>query len=73
MPIIRKLVCTFNDSEGKSMNLSYNYMSNELAQAEVKALMTGIIANGSIFARTPVTATSAKVVNTSEEEIDISD
>ena len=73
MAVTRKLVCKFVDSDGETMTLSYNYVSSELTANDVKALMTGIVANGSIFAKTPVTAKSAEVVNTTTEEIDISD
>ena len=69
----RKLVCTFADSEGAEFNISYNYASNDLQSSRVKALMTGIIANGSIFERTPVSAKGAKTVVTSESDIDISE
>ena len=69
----RKLELTFVNSEGKNMTLSYGYISSELEDADVKSLMTGIISNGSIFANTPVTAKSAKVVTTTEEDVDISD
>lgn len=70
----RKLVCTFLDNEGNTMNLSYNYImeASELDDADVKALMNAIITNGSIFERTPTTAKSAKIVVTTEEEVDIS-
>ncbi|MBQ6774533.1 MAG: DUF2922 domain-containing protein [Synergistaceae bacterium] len=69
----KKLVLTFTDREGKNMSLSYSHVSAELEATDVKALMTGIITNGSIFASTPVTAKGAKVVTTSEDDIDISE
>lgn len=69
----RKLVCTFKDSDGAEFNMSFNYASSEMAANSVKALMNGIVANGSIFEKTPVSAKGAKVVVTSESDIDISE
>ena len=67
----RKLVCTFTDAEGSDINISFKYASEEIEDADVKALITGIVTNGSIYEKTPVSAKSAKVVITSEDDIDI--
>ena len=67
-----KLVMTFAGTNG-SVTMSYGNVKTNAATSHVKALVNGIIANGSIFANTPVSAKSAKVVITSENVVDISD
>ncbi len=67
-----KLVLGFETASGKSMTLSYNYAKQTATLANVKALMNGIIANGSIFANVPATSKSAKTVTTTENEYDLS-
>lgn len=67
-----KLVLGFETAEGKSMTLTYNHAKASATAAQVKALMNGIIANGSIFSTVPATAKSAKQVTTSENEYDLS-
>lgn len=67
-----KLVLGFQNASGTSMTLSYNHADSSATLANVKALMNGIIANGSIFANIPATAKSAKIVTTTESEYDLS-
>ncbi len=67
-----KLVLGFQNASGTSMTLSYNHAKASATTAQVKALMNGIIANGSIFANVPATAKSAKIVETTESEYDLS-
>ncbi len=67
-----KLVIGFETSTGKSMTLTYNHAKPGATAANVKALMNGIIANGSIFANVPALAKSAKIVTTTESEYDLS-
>ncbi len=67
-----KLVLAFANIEGNNVSMSYNYASDTAETADVKALVNGIIANGSIFSNVPVTAKSAKTVTTSEREYDLS-
>ena len=67
-----KLVLSFETSAGKSMTLIYNYAKPAASTANVKALMNGIIANGSIFVNVPATAKSAKEVTTTEDIYDLS-
>ncbi len=67
-----KLVLGFETAEGKSMKLTYNHANPSATTAQVKALLNGIITNGSIFAAVPVTAKSATQVTTSESEYDLS-
>ena len=67
-----KLVMTFADANGDDIIFSYGYVDDELPNSAVKALVNGIIANGSIFTRVPVTAKSAKIVSTTETVFDLS-
>ena len=67
-----KLELGFLDSNGRNVIFSYNHAKASATAAQVKALMNGIIANGSIFANVPATAKSAKIVTTTEAEYDLS-
>ncbi len=66
-----KLKMTFESATGATINQSYNYIDPEVEQASVKALMEGIIANGSIFANVPAAMKTAKIVVTDETLIDL--
>ena len=66
-----KLVLEFVGT-GSNVKCSYNYADPDTTPATVKALMTGMIANGSIFAVQPLEAKSAKLVTTTEEDYDLS-
>ncbi len=67
-----KLVLGFQNASGTNMTLSYSHAKASATAAQVKSLMNGIIANGSIFANVPATAKSAKIVTTTEAEYDLS-
>ena len=67
-----KLVMTFAGSTGAEHSMTYNYVDDETPSSAVKALVNGIIANGSIFANVPVTAKGAKIVTTTETVFDLS-
>ncbi len=67
-----KLVLGFETATGKTMTLTYNHADSSATTAHVKALMNGIITNGSIFATVPVTAKSATQITTAESEYDLS-
>ena len=60
----KKLVLTFADANGKEFILSYNYISDDVQQTYITALISAIIANGSIFANVPVSCKSAVVYST---------
>lgn len=61
-----KLVLVFNGSTGKETTITFNYADPEVEAADVRALVTGILANGSIFDTVPLSAVSAKLVQTTE-------
>ncbi len=72
MTTTTKLVLSFVDSNGDSVSFSYNYADPEVTAANVSALMSGIITNGSIFQKVPATAKGAKLVTTETTEIALS-
>lgn len=67
-----KIVLSFYNASGATVNLSYNYGDSEALASDVKTAMNTIIANGSIFRNVPVSIKSAKAVITSESEWDLS-
>ena len=67
-----KLSLNFAKSNGKSMNLSYSYARQDVSNANIKALMQGIVANGAIFENTPAAINSAKIITTETTDVDLS-
>ena len=67
-----KLVMTFANSNGTEHSIIYNYVDANTADVTVKALVNGIIANGSIFSNVPATAKSAAIVTTTQTAVDLS-
>lgn len=67
-----KLVLGFESNTGNTISITYNYASPSATATAVKALMNGIISNGSIFANVPAAMKSAKTVTTSENVYDLS-
>ena len=67
-----KLVLEFEGTSGE-VKFNYNYANPSASTANIKALVNGIITNGSIFENPPTKAVSAKIVTTTEDIIDITD
>ena len=67
-----KVVMTFAGTNG-NVTISYGYAKTTSIANSVKALVNGLITNGSIFANPPVSAKSAKIVITSETPYDLSE
>lgn len=65
-----KIVIDFAGTSG-DVKFSYNYADEDTTNAKAKALVNGLITNGSIFANPPVTVKSAKIVITNETEYDL--
>ena len=63
---VSKLVMEFATAYGETATLSYNYAKVNASEQSVRALASGIIANGSIFAKVPTATKSAKIVTTTE-------
>ena len=68
-----KLVITFVDADSANRDFAFNYAKSNATTANIKALAQGIITNGSIFENVPVSATTAKLVVTSETNIPVTD
>ena len=68
-----KLVMTFADANGEDLIFSYNYADKDTNKTSARQLVNGIITNGSIFSRVPVSAKSAKIVSTTEKLFDLSE
>ena len=68
-----KLVMTFAGADGANVTFSYGYAKSSATASNIKALVNGLITNGSIFANPPVTAKSAQVVITSENVVNLSE
>ena len=66
-----RLVLTFGTSDSTTTH-SFSYANADATAANVKALANGIIANGSIYAKIPLTAKSAKIVTTTETDYNLS-
>lgn len=67
-----KLVITCETAAGDK-NFSYNYSNPEVSSARVVALGNGLVTNASIFKHSPLVFKAAKVVTTTETDIDISE
>lgn len=72
MATTRELRLNFAKSNGNDMSLVYRYVKENVSKANVKSLMQGIVANGAIFENTPATIKSAKHVETTTTDIDLS-
>lgn len=65
-----KVVIQCATAEGTSVNYSYNYINPSAQDADIVALASGIVANGSIFEKVPVLLKTIKMVTTTTEDID---
>ena len=72
MPNVSTLVLEYTGQTGKS-KFFYRYADPETPIATVKALVNGLIANGSIFENPPTTLISAKLATQTEADYDLSD
>ncbi|MBR0097069.1 MAG: DUF2922 family protein [Synergistaceae bacterium] len=69
-----RLVCKFENLEGKALSKSFNYANASATAANVKALMNAIITNGDdVFNDVPTQKTSAQMITTTTTDIDIED
>ena len=67
-----KLVMDFKDTNNDTVRISYNYVDPDVSTENVKALVQGLITNGTYFVKPPVAASMAKLVTTTETNIDLS-
>lgn len=68
-----KIVLSFGNASGNTVNYSYNYGNANAAVSDVKSAMNTMIANGAIFKNVPVSIKGAKAVVTTESEFDLSE
>ena len=67
-----KLVMTFADANSDEVKFSYSYADKDASNTSIRQLVAGMITNGSIFTNAPVASKSAKIITTTEKEIDLS-
>ena len=72
MAVSTKLSLNFYKADDKTMNLSYKYARQDPSNANIKALMEGIVTNGTIFKKVPVSLKSAQIITTETTEVDLS-
>ena len=58
------LKASFEDSAGKQITSTYNYVKDSVTDAQVKALMQGMVANNDIYANPPIAIVKAEIVTT---------
>lgn len=66
-----KLALTFIGANGSNMKLNYGYINEEVEPTDVRTLAQTIITNGSIFSNPPVSSKSAKLIVTTETDIEL--
>ena len=67
------LAITFLDAQGAERKFTFKHANPSAAAARVKSAAAAIITNGSIFKYVPVSAKSAKLITTTETDLDISE
>ena len=66
-----KLHLVFGTNSASKATFNYNYADREVTTATVRALMNGMITNGSIFENVPTAIESAKLVTTAETTLQV--
>lgn len=66
-----QLILQFRDANSSNIKFTYKYANPDVTSSEVKALVTAMIANGSVFEKVPAVAVSATLQTTTETAIDI--
>lgn len=67
-----KIVIDFAGQNGDT-RFTYGYAKPDTTLAAMKALVNGLIANNTLFENPPITAKSAKIVTTTEDNYDLSE
>ena len=65
------LALTFVDKDGNDVVFSYPHANTSCYESDIKALVQGLITNGSIFANPPVIVKSAKLLVSEVTSIDL--
>ena len=66
-----KLIMQFGTDAGETMSLSYNYIDPAVDAENVQALAETILTGGSIFEKNPIMIKAAKLVTTTETDVDL--
>lgn len=66
-----RLEIKYKDVTDDLLTISFPYADDEASVADVKALADGIITNGTIFERVPVTKISAAFIVTEVTDVDV--
>ena len=72
MATTKKLQLNFAKSNGNNISFAYSNIASNPSSANVKLLMEGMVANGAIFQNQPASIRSAKFIETSTTDIDLS-
>lgn len=72
MAVVNKLSITYLTDSGTTTH-NYKYVKSNVTSANVKSLITATIANKALYQSQPIAAKSAKVIQTQESEIDITE
>lgn len=67
-----KLVLKFGTASGVK-TWTYNYAKSNATTVNIRALMDGMITNGSVYQYPPLTKESAEIVTTSTTPVDVGD
>ena len=67
-----KLVMGFTKANGDNISITMKYAKQDVSTANIKSLMEGIVANGSIFEKVPAAIKSAYIETTEKTAIDLS-
>lgn len=67
-----KLQMTFTKANGDNVSMTMKHCKQDLSAANVKSLMEGIVANGSIFEKVPAAIKSAVIITTESTAVDLS-
>lgn len=65
------LKASFKDAGGKQITATFPYVKDSAADAQVKALMEGMVANSDIYANPPVSLVKAEIVSTVTREVSL--
>ena len=71
MSVSTKLILKFGITGDKTSTMSYKYAKPSVTEAQANALAQGIITNGSIFKKVPLSIKAIQVVATDTTDFDI--
>ena len=66
-----KLKLVFKNAGGEDVNFTFSSADKNVESSDVRALMNGMITNGTIYTNVPVAISSATMITTTETEINV--